>query len=499
MNKLKLLIGTIILSSIIVSCSNDKNSIDKSNENNIQIQQNNFTKNLSIPKNIKANENYILTAQNLTTSINGKNIKVLGYTENGILGPTIIAQKGDDLNITLKNKLTEETNIHWHGLLAPSKMDGYPSNVIKEGDSFNYSFKINQRAGMYWYHPHPHGKTSKQAYLGLAGVFIVNDDEEKKLNLPSGNYEIPLVIQDKKLNENSLDYNPNMNDVMTGFMGKDILINGELSPNLNVSTRYYRFRILNGSNARVYNLAFSNNAKFSVIGSDGGLLSKAEEVSSLLLSPGERADILVDFSKYEIGSETYLQSNIFEGSLSQGKEAFKILKLSIKNKEENTFKIPEKLSNIDIIPTSSSVKTRIFDINGIPMMGNTNQMNHGSMNIKNTMGMAMHTINKKVFDINRIDEIVKAGSNEIWEFDNSTGDEIHSMHLHNVQFQVLERSGARNNLLAIEKGFKDTILLMPKEKVKIIINFPENKGKYLVHCHNLEHEDDGMMLNFMIE
>src|ERR1035437_609349 len=367
-------------------------------------------------------------------------------------------------------------------------MDGHPENVIQPGASFNYTFTIAQRAGIYWYHPHPDGHTAKQAYLGLAGAIIVRDAEENALKLPSGEFEVPLVIQDKRISADyALDYSPTSTDVMTGYMGQYITVNGVYAPFKNVKSATYRFRVLNGSNGRIYNLGLSNGAAFKVIGSDGGLLPTSQSVSSLLLGPGERADILVDFSSYAVGTELFLVNNLFSAGTSQGKQKFNIAKFIVDTKVTDTFTPPTTLSVITPMAASIASRTRTFDISNMEMSG------MGSMAMK-----GMHRINNKVYDKNRIDEVVTAGSTEIWVFDNSSGAEPHPMHIHGVQFQVLDRTGGRGNLIASEKGWKDTILLLPGEKVRVIMTFSDNKGLYMLHCHNLEHEDDGMMLQFEV-
>ena len=373
-------------------------------------------------------------------------------------------------------------------------MDGHPEDVALPGSSRNYNFTVTQRAGMYWYHPHPDGFTAEQAYLGLAGVFIVRDAEEQKLNLPSGEMEIPLVIQDKRINADySLNYSPNMNDVMTGYMGSNILVNGVNSPYKDVSTRNYRLRVLNGSNGRIYNLALSNGASFAVIGSDGGLLSSPQTVNSLLLGPGERADLIVNFSTYPVGTELFLESKTFSAGSSQGIQSFRIMKFRITQNEKDSFTMPAALSAINSVSKSDAIKTRTFDISNGGMGGMGGMMGGGGMTMT-----GMHRINNKVYDKSRIDETVQSGTTEVWVFDNSRGNEPHPMHIHALQFQVLDRTGGRNGLIPTEKGWKDTVLLLPGEKVRVIITFGQNKGKYVLHCHNLEHEDDGMMLQFEI-
>lgn len=435
-----------------------------------------------------------LTAQNTTHTIfTGRTSKVLGYQPGSILGPTIKINSGGSVNLNLQNSLSEPTNIHWHGLIIPANMDGHPEDIAQPGSSFNYNFSVNQRAGMYWYHPHPHGFTAKQAFKGLAGVFVVNDSEEQALNLPSGAFEIPLVIQDKRIfPDYALDYSPQMGEVMTGFMGQYITVNGVYSPFLNVNKRNYRLRVLNGSNARIYNIALSNNASFAIIGSDGGLLASPQTVSSLILGPGERADLIVDFSSYSLGTDIFLINKTFSAGEAQGTQEFRIMKFAVAQNDTDTFSLPGTLSVINLIPENSATKTRTFNISNAGMgMGG-----HGGMGGMTMKGM--HKINDKTYDANRIDETVQAGATEIWVFDNSTGDEPHPMHIHGMQFQVLDRTGGRNTLIPTENGWKDTVMLMPGEKVRTIMTFHQNKGKYVVHCHNLEHEEDGMMLQFEV-
>jgi len=449
----------------------------------------NFTTSLPFPETSLTGTALNAGSQNITT-ITGKNTQAWGY-KNGILGPTFRIQSGSTVSIPFTNGLTEKTNIHWHGLLVPAAMDGHPDQMVMPGKTFNYSFKIDQRAGLSWYHPHPHEKTGKQVFMGLAGLFIIESAEEKALNLPTGAYELPLVIQDKRLNTSGeIDYSPTMDEVMIGYMGETIIVNGVQSPFHNVATRTYRLRVLNGSNGRIYNLALSNGNAFTVIGSDGGLLPAPETVTDLLLAPGERVDLLVDFSKSALNSEVYLLSNVFSGVNSQGRQAFKIVKFVVNKAETDSFKLPTSLPAIAPISSSATTKTRTFDI-GVGM--GTSGGHGGSMAMK-----GMHTINGKVYSGERIDESVPLNSTEIWEFDNSAGDEPHPMHLHGTFFQVVSRTGGRSRLIASEKGLKDTVLVMPGEKVRIIIKFT-NAGKFVFHCHNLEHEDDGMMLNFEVK
>jgi blue copper oxidase len=427
--------------------------------------------------------------------LKGKKTGVYGYYD-GILGRTFEVKTGDSINLQFINTLPEATNIHWHGLLIPPQMDGFPSHVTPPNGTFKYQFTINQRAGTYWYHPHPDGSTAKQVMKGLAGVFIVRDEEEAALKLPDKDNETIVVIQDRRFkNDGNFDYDPTSEEMMTGFLGDHILVNGALNPYKIVNAGWNRIRIVNGSNARVYNLAFSNGQEFFVIGSDAGLMSVPETTKNILLAPGERLDLLINFTQ-QANKEIFLKSETFSNGGIQGKDAFDILKFKVSARISEAFNLPKKLSTIPRINPTSITKTRKFDISNASMHAESKMAMPHTDNGKLKMGM--HTINGIAYDATKIHETVNAGATEIWEFDNSKGDEIHPMHFHGNHFQILERTGGRGKLLATENGWKDTVLLLPGETVKIITTFSQFKGKYVLHCHNLEHEDSGMMLNFEI-
>jgi blue copper oxidase len=416
----------------------------------------------------------------------GFTVNALGYAGAPILGATIRIGQGENFKLDFKNDLAEATNIHWHGLEVPAAQDGYPTDVTAPGGSFQYDFQVKNRPGTYWYHPHPDMATASQAYRGLAGFFIVGSAEEDALGLPSGEFDVPLVVQDKRL-DGGLTYAPSDDDRSIGLFGESILVNGTPGAMLEVATRTYRFRLLNGSNARIYNFALSSGAAMQLIGTDGGLLDAPVSVTSVLLAPGERAEVLVNFGANAVGDEVFLQSNVFDGTTTQGKQAFKILKCKVARQESDPFAMPAALMAVEKIAESEAVATRTFNIG--------HMMSHSGM----MMSGMIHPLDGKFFDPNRRDEVVNANSVEIWEFDNTNGTETHPMHLHAGQFQVLSRTGGRGRLEAWEKGWKDTVLAFPGEKVRIIIRFPGNLGKYVFHCHNLEHEDGGMMLNYEIK
>jgi blue copper oxidase len=481
-------LGTLAAPGLILSsCKKDREVIKSS----IRVSEGAFDFPLpGLPK-ADARSASLVAKSNSAMLLNGKKTSVLGYAD-GILGPTLECKQGDQLNVSFLNSLKQESNVHWHGLIVPENMDGGPNASVKPNSGFNYTFPIIQRASAYWYHPHPHGFTGEQVHRGLGGLLIVRDEEEAALNLPSGNNELQLVLQDKRLHPDySINYSPNSDEVMTGYFGQFVMVNGAWSPVKEIQSSWYRLRVLNASNARLYNLAFSNLQTFYVIGSDGGLLESPEPVQNLLLAPGERADILVDFSSINNGQEVFLINQLFSGGV-QGRQEFTIMKFRVVEKVADDFILPPVLSVIQRINYSTSSTVRTFEL-GHAGGSHGGHAGHGGGDMS-----GMHSINGLIYDPGRIDVNVKSGDIEIWEFDNSKSSEIHPMHIHGLQFNVIERIGGRGVVIPSEKGYKDTVLLMPREKVRIALTFPDYKGVYMIHCHNLEHEDDGMMLNYQI-
>ncbi|WP_198243835.1 multicopper oxidase domain-containing protein, partial [methane-oxidizing endosymbiont of Gigantopelta aegis] len=235
------------------------------------------------------------------------------------LAPTLHLQTGQKVRIYLRNNLPAETILHWHGLHVPSKMDGNPMYAIHHGDSFIYEFEILNRAGTYWYHSHTHSVTAKQVYSGLAGLIIVNDPEEQALSLPKGAYDVPLVIQDRSFDSNNqLHYSNHMMQRMHGFLGNRIMINGEPDFVLPVENRSYRLRLLNGSNSRIYKLAWDDGSPVTLIGTDGGLISAPKTLPYIMLAPAERRELWVDFSDKPVGTELTLRSIPFSGASMHG-------------------------------------------------------------------------------------------------------------------------------------------------------------------------------------
>ena len=448
---------------------------------------------------------FTFKARTLETQIAGINgnteMMVYEVSSSGktYINPILVLRKGSRFRPTLDNQLDEETVIHWHGLRVDFNNDGHPYFAVKKGEKLNYDFTIIDRSGNYWYHPHPHGITGRQAYFGLASMLIIEDEDEERLrqslDLELGRTDIPLVIQDKTFNsDGSLFYQQRF----MGFYGNTILAN--LTPNayLDVSPRIYRFRLLNGANARVFRLSVKKGyslVPFYLIGVEGGLLASAVRVDEILLSPGERADILLDLSGFSDGDILKIVSSRhnLSGNAQVSDSEFDVLELRVKGSSSYDKRIPATLSQLASI-SATNVPTRTFPLSVFRMRFYIDGKIWDNDNPLKDYG---YTLNNK--------------SVEIWEIVNNTG-MYHPMHLHGYQFQVLERENSpesirslainSSGLMATDLGWKDTVLVAPFERVKIAVDFTHSFGYeqiYLFHCHILEHHDLGMMVNFRVK
>ena len=426
---------------------------------------------------------------------------VLESIPGSYLGPTLHLQKGQRVRVHFKNELPEPSIIHWHGLHVPEEADGHPRLAIDSGETYVYDFTVADRAGTYWYHPHPHGRTAPQVYAGLAGLLLITDDEEAGLGLPSGEYDVPLVLQDRTFNSvDQLSYGGmGMMGQMTGFLGGRILVNGRPDHILPVKTHPYRLRLLNGSNSRIYKLAWQDGVPMVVLGTDGGLLEKPVERSFITLAPAQRIDLWVDFSSYAMGETRQMVSLPF--AALGGEAAYPLFAAQIEEVIDHSVTLPDQLSHITWHVAEDAVNRK------------------SPRSFQLAMGRGMQwTLNGRVFDMHSVakDEIVRLGDLEIWEFENLAGSGMgmmggmnlpHPMHVHGLQFQVIERQISSAGLAAwqtlgegfVDEGWHDTVLVMPGEKVKVLLKFENFTGLYLYHCHNLEHEDMGMMRNYRVD
>ena len=415
------------------------------------------------------------------------------------LGPTLQMRAGETVRINVTNRIGEPSTLHWHGLHLPASADGGPHQIIAPEATWSPQFKVKQRASMFWYHSHMAPRTGPQVYQGLAGLMYVSDDETDRLDLP-GEYgidDLPLIIQDRAFNrDGSFYYSASMHNLMMGMQGDTLLTNGGVFPYFEAKTNTLRLRILNGSNARFYNLGFSDGRRFHQIGSDGGLLERPHESDRLMLAPGERVQMVVDLSD---GQPVVLRGfpvpntgMMGPGMMGRGMMGrsmmgdditFDVLEIRPHGQRVRSAPLPTRLISLDRIDASEAIRTRRFTL----------EMGMGGM----MMGGGF-TINGKTMDLARIDEKVRVGTTEIWEIEN-VSPMPHPFHVHDVQFRILDRNGSPPQ--PGERGLKDTVIVSPRERVRLLLGFADYSdpdSPYMYHCHNLEHEDAGMMGQFVV-
>lgn len=482
---------------------------------------------------------------------------VWGYS-GSYPGPTFLVDSGEEIKIRWTNNLVDGTGAplakhllpydttihgagpqfpearvvtHVHGNITDEASDGYPEHWFSAdpaapangmggpaGNSLVTTHYNNQRAAPLWYHDHAMGITRLNVYSGLAGLYVVRDAEEAALNLPSGEYEVPLVLQDRSFYEDGQlfyptgpgdRFSPGVGDPLAGlpadfpaeasqvreFFGNANLVNGVVWPAMDVEPRKYRFRLLNGANSRFYELSLEGGEQgggtFHVIGSDGGLIGEVVDKQQLLLSPADRYDVIVDFSQYNVGDEILLRNTgpdamyRANNTPADPNTTGQIMKFNIVDLTgPDTSSLPEALPAIERYVESEAVRTRTltldqtFDEYGRPHLLLNNQS-----------------------WTDPISEVVRLGDLEIWEFVNNTR-MAHPMHLHLDHFQVLDRidtaTGTDRPLGMEELGWEDTTLVGAGETVRIMVQFNQFTGRFVWHCHLLEHEDSEMMRPFQI-
>ncbi|BCD68167.1 multicopper oxidase family protein [Nitratiruptor sp. YY09-18] len=395
------------------------------------------------------------------------NTKTYGI-EGTYLGPTLLLRRGETVEIEYKNSLREATTMHGHGMHVPAIMDGGVHQVINPNQRWSAKYTVNQQASTCWYHPHLMGKTAEQVYMGLAGMIIVEDEESKNLNIPQtyGVDDIPIVLQDKKFDSNGqIDYSPNRMEIRRGYKADTFLVNGAIEPYFNAKTGWLRLRVLNGANARVFKISFGPLNKFYQIATDNSFLEQPLELSSLVLSPGERAEIVV-----------YVDRDLVLQDRNTSKALLYILKDDGVGLVDS---LPTQLTTLERLKIEDAKRERRFVLN----------MQRGRM-----------AINSKIMDKNRIDVRVPVNEVEVWEIINPMH-MVHNFHIHATHFEVIERNGSARNVLPSERGFKDTIYMPPRSTAKVLVkmkDYVDEVHPYMYHCHILEHEDDGMMGQFTV-
>lgn len=415
------------------------------------------------------------------------------YGINGpYLGPTLRVHTGDRIRMRVTNNIGAETTIHWHGMEVPAGMDGV-YQVIQPGATWEPSWTVRNQAATLWYHAHPMGHTGEQVYRGLAGMITVEDDNSESLHLPRhyGVDDIPVIVQDKKFDaEGQLVYEHSEEPIAgpQGFLGDTILVNGTFAPFVEVPRGWLRFRVLNASNARRFNFGFDDHRPFYQIASSGGLLEAPVKETSVVVAPGSRVEILVDT---EDGRPVRLMSYLVRdidhaGSLvarfllsflhadKDEDQEFKILEIRPTQETGATAPVPQRLNMIPRPAVQSAMRRRDF------IMDRDSKINGGRMNPA------------------VINQIVYRDVPELWQITDASPN-FHTFHVHDVQFLIVDRNGRKPE--PGEQGWEDNLLLYPGDRVRILVQFrydTDPHRPYMFHCHILEHEDMGMMGQFVV-
>lgn len=446
-------------------------------------------------------------------------------------GPMFDVNKGEPIDVKWMNNLPGKhllpldesiihhdpevrTVTHLHGSETRSDSDGYPEawftkDFKQVGPFFKreiYHYPNRQRAATLWYHDHAMGITRLNVYAGLVGMYIIRDQEERRLKLPTGDYEIPLIITDRSFNEDgSLFYpsqpnNPSRNlpnpSIVPFFLGDTILVNGKVWPYMEVEPKKYRFRVLNASNTRGYQLYLDSGQSFYQIGTDGGLLPRTVKLDKLVMEPAERADLIIDFSKYE--GKSIILKNDLGSNPDPNDETFDVMQFRVTKTltKEDTSKIPKRLSTIPSLKTGMVAGYRNLKL----------------IESNDPLGRPMPLLNNKKWE-DPVTEKPRLGTTEIWSFIN-TMPFTHPIHIHLIQFQILDRrpfdldfynktgqiryTGPARPPEPNERGLKDTVAAPAGEVTRVIVRFGPYSGQYVWHCHILEHEDHDMMRPFIV-
>jgi len=438
----------------------------------------------------------------------------LAFVAGGVPNPAIVAAAGMTASVDLVNALGEPTTVHWHGLSVDTRNDGNGEAPVAPGATYRYTFPIRNRSGLYWYHPHPHGATARQVNRGLFGTFEVEDDDElalrRALRVVVGETQLTLVLTDRRTGDGDR-YAPAPEDELLGWYGCVPHVNGILRPYHDVARTAYRLRILNASNARTYRLAFRDDAgnamPFHLAGTDGGLLEQAVRCQEVLLSPAERADLVVDFAGLAQGRYVTFETRAFApmqdvpraaidavhahapvaSSLPDG-APFDLMQFRVRGAAGRPVSMPQRLARLPPIVTSDEDRP-----------------------LRLGFAKGRWRINDRVYDMDTTAIDVATGAAETWLLRNYHTSAPHAMHLHGFQFRVVARETSPEQVVSMavddrgrlptDLGLKDTVLVWPGESVRIAIDFRTpypDAQVYLVHCHNLEHEDAGMMLRVRV-
>ena len=409
----------------------------------------------------------------------GRHTVIWGY--NGTFpGPTIKARRGRTVSVRQVNQLGTPTVVHLHGGVTPQESDGFPMDHVMPGEAREYVYPNAQRAATLWYHDHTMDRTGRNIYMGLAGLYLLEDDDERSLGLPEGPYDVPLLVQDRLFaSDGSFRYN------MVNHLGAKsgtMLANGAPWPRLDVSTRAYRFRIVNGSNATPLRLVLSSSDPMILIATDGGLLPTPIVCRQIPLAMAERVEVIIDFSRHSVGTDIVLQNLNTRGAT--GPISSEIMQFHVGRVERAVRTIPARLAESDGLDRSATVRTRHFIFSVRPSFG--------------PLPSPSWRINGQPFDPETPIASPRYGDHRDLA--------LYEQKVARLPWHCASRSRASRHVqgtgaergppLAHETGWKDTVSVDRDEDVSVIAKFDGYRGRYLLHCHNLEHEDHSMMARF---
>ena len=446
---------------------------------------------LWIPPTITGTTFNLVLAKSTKQFKTGAVTNTYGYNGNNFWGPTLIMNKGDNVQINLTNNLSDSTTTHWHGFHIPAVMDGGPHQVIAAGTTWSPSFQIKNNAATYWYHPHLHEKTNEHLSMGAGGLIIIKDAVESALPLPRtyGVDDIPLVLTSRRFTaSNAIDFT-------SGVYGDEQLTNGTMNAQMSLPKQFVRLRILNAEIERGYILGFSDNRTFYVITNDGGLVDAPIPVTKMKLMVGERVEILVNLGGDAVGSTLDLkaynsgQTLGFPGGEPNTSGQFG----SLLNNKDFT------LLHINIAATNANAITSLpAKLTTNTYWTNADVTNSRTINITGGQGASAFVFDNNIYGSAVINQTIKLNAVEKWTIVNNNifG---HSFHIHDIQFKIISRSSG--TVADYESGWKDTVYVPLGESVSVIAKFDDfasTVNPFMYHCHFSSHEDGGMMGQFLV-
>lgn len=430
---------------------------------------------------------YQMTMRNSKVDIlPGLKTEIWGYNAM-VPGPTIVAQRGRRVVARQVNQISNRnhrwTSVHLHGNASLPQYDGYASDITRPGEFKDYHWPNEQVARTIWYHDHGVHDTARNAYMGCAAMYITHDKLEQSLPIPKGEYDVPLVLRDAMFASNGDMIFDDQGE--SNLYGDVILANGKPWPRMKVERRKYRFRLLNAGVSRSFDLALSSDEPFTVIGTDSGLMPEPKEVGNMRFGMAERYEIVIDFARYKVGDKIILK-NLQPKNNREFSQTNVIMRFDVvaEASDKKNNQIPAELNPENyamLLDESQAVRTRKLSF----------ERDNGEWTINGqTWADVIASDFKEVVGNPGLGDV------EVWELENRSGGWFHPVHIHLIDFKILGRNGRPPE--PYEQGPKDVAYVGENETVRVLMKFGPHKGKYMVHCHNLVHEDHDMMHQFEV-